>query len=213
MKRVRRHGGGAFPAWREATPPKAPCSRSTGWAYHLRNMISLLSGSTWAQQLCKAEKALLESADLSGVSCTTADTPITFKGQAQSIHSVYMACDHTVSTVHPEAPMVLMHGFGQGAASWWRCLPGLARGHASQGPVFALDWLGVGLSSRPDWTPGECPKAAEEWFVESLEKWRKKQGIERMHLVAHSLSAFGAVGYAEKYPERLETLVLASPAG
>ena len=82
-------------------------------SYHLRNMNSLLSGSTWAQQLCKAEKALLESADLIGVSCTTADTPITFKGQAQSIHSVYMACDHTVSTVHPEAPMVLMHGFGQ----------------------------------------------------------------------------------------------------
>lgn len=32
-------------------------------------------------------------------------------------------------------------------------------------------------------------------------------GIERMHLVAHSLSAFFAVRYAEQHPERLESLV------
>jgi hypothetical protein len=33
-------------------------------------------------------------------------------------------------------PIVLWHGFGQGAASWWRNLPGLARGH--DGPVRTL---------------------------------------------------------------------------
>jgi hypothetical protein len=41
-------------------------------------------------------------------------------------------------TAHPPAeggscPIVLWHGFGQGAASWWRNLPGLARAHS--GPV------------------------------------------------------------------------------
>ena len=39
------------------------------------------------------------------------------------------------------------------------------------------------------------------------------QGIERFHLVAHSLSAFFATAYAEAWPGRLETLTLASPAG
>lgn len=38
-------------------------------------------------------------------------------------------------------------------------------------------------------------------------QWRQEMGIERMHLVAHSLSAFFAVRYAERHPERLESLV------
>jgi len=39
---------------------------------------------------------------------------------------------------------------------------------------------------------------AEAFFVESLEAWREAMGIARFHLVAHSLSAFFAVAYAEK---------------
>lgn len=44
-------------------------------------------------------------------------------------------------TAHPpgeggSCPIVLWHGFGQGAASWWRNLPGLARAHS--GPVSCM---------------------------------------------------------------------------
>jgi pimeloyl-ACP methyl ester carboxylesterase len=80
--------------------------------------------------------------------------------------------------------------------------------------VYALDWLGVGLSSRPRWSCGtDDPAAAENWFAQSLESWRSALHIDRIHLVAHSLSAFFAVAYAETFPHRLESLTLASPAG
>lgn len=36
--------------------------------------------------------------------------------------------------------------------------------------------------------------------MDSLEEWRIQLGYERIHLVAHSLSAFIATRYAEKYP-------------
>jgi cardiolipin-specific phospholipase len=74
--------------------------------------------------------------------------------------------------------------------------------------VYSLDWLGVGLSTRPVWPPnGNDPAVAEAFFADSLEQWRQEMGIERMHLVAHSLSAFFAVRYAEQHPGRLESLV------
>lgn len=59
----------------------------------------------------------------------------------------------------------------------------------------------MGASSRPLWTAGDSPSEAEEWFVDSLEQWRIHLGYEKIHLVAHSLSAFIATRYAEKYPD------------
>ena len=44
-------------------------------------------------------------------------------------------------------------------------------------------------------------------YFDDASQWRQEMGIERMHLVAHSLSAFFAVRYAEQHPERLESLV------
>jgi len=81
--------------------------------------------------------------------------------------------------------------------------------------VHAVDWLGVGLSSRPDWDEksDHDPAKAEAWFVNSMEAWREARGIEKMHLVGHSMGAMIAVAYAEQYPHRLESLMLASPAG
>jgi len=74
--------------------------------------------------------------------------------------------------------------FGQGAASWWRNLRGLALGRAG-GEIYTIDWLGVGLSSRPVWgvERDTDPVKAEAWFVDSLEAWRKAKGIKKMHLV------------------------------
>jgi pimeloyl-ACP methyl ester carboxylesterase len=153
--------------------------------------------------------------------------------------------DGTLFNVVPTNRFLFLHIFlllsqpscvvSSGAASWWRCLPDLAHGHRLQGKVYAVDWLGVGLSSRPEWPRGSgsnvrtlavgaspplhtneasgtggtlervggrspngpTPRECEDFFVESFEAWRAAEGIERFHLVAHSLSAFHAVRYAE----------------
>ncbi|KAI9277245.1 Alpha/Beta hydrolase protein [Phascolomyces articulosus] len=79
----------------------------------------------------------------------------------------------------------------------------------------------MGRSSRPKWTIN--PKRNQTWdevidevedhFVESLEDWRKQVGLEKMVLMGHSLGGYFSTCYALKYPERVEKLVLISPAG
>lgn len=52
-------------------------------------------------------------------------------------------------------PLVMTHGFGSGSAMFYRNLEPLAR--RTRGPVFAVDWLGMGRSSRPDY-PVRCAR-------------------------------------------------------
>jgi cardiolipin-specific phospholipase len=83
--------------------------------------------------------------------------------------------------------------------------------------TFAVDWLGTGRSSRVPFNirPGKegSIEAAENFFIDSLEEWRKEQGIERMILFGHSLGGYLSACYAMKYPDRVEHLFLVSPAG
>jgi len=83
--------------------------------------------------------------------------------------------------------------------------------------LYAIDWLGTGRSSRvpfpykPD-QPGST-EGAENFFIDSLEAWREKVGIDKFILFGHSLGGYLSACYAMKYPERVEHLMLISPAG
>lgn len=78
-------------------------------------------------------------------------------------------------------------------------------------PVFAIDLLGFGRSSRPNFSAD--PEKIEEQYVMFLEAWREKMGIPKMILLGHSLGGFISSSYAIKYPERVEHLILADPWG
>lgn len=67
-------------------------------------------------------------------------------------------------------------------------------------PVWALDLLGFGQSSRPLF-PTDAQEA-EDQFVESIEQWRVKVGLESMILLGHNLGGYLAVSYSIKYPDR-----------
>ncbi|KAK8392715.1 hypothetical protein O3P69_014861 [Scylla paramamosain] len=104
-------------------------------------------------------------------------------------------------------PLVLLHGFGSGVGLW--CLN--FDSFAAHRPVYALDILGFGRSSRPAFT--KDPLEAEREFIMSIDGWREKVGLEKFILLGHSFGGFLAAAYAIKHPERVEHLVLADPWG
>lgn len=84
-------------------------------------------------------------------------------------------------------PLVLMPGYGAGAAFFFRSISPLASAGLR---VFAVDWLGTGLSGRPRFTPGNYEESVR-WFTDSLEEWRIANKLERFDLLGHSLGALG----------------------
>ncbi|XP_056268864.1 1-acylglycerol-3-phosphate O-acyltransferase ABHD5-like [Pseudoliparis swirei] len=105
------------------------------------------------------------------------------------------------------SPLVLLHGFGGGVALWVQNLDSLSSGR----PVYTLDLLGFGRSSRPQFSTD--PQGAEEQFVDALEEWREKVGLEDMVLLGHNLGGYLSAAYTLKYPHRVKHLLLVEPWG
>ena len=115
-----------------------------------------------------------------------------------------------------EENLVMLHGYGAGLGFFYRNFESLSR--AQGWKVYALDLLGMGRSSRPNFKIHAKDKQAkveeaESWFVDALEEWRIKRGLDKFTLLGHSLGGYLAVAYALKYPGHLDKLVLASPVG
>eukprot|EP00979_Chaetoceros_neogracilis_P001527 scaffold261_cov318-Chaetoceros_neogracile.AAC.13 len=132
--------------------------------------------------------------------------------------NIYKQNHQNASDSTDESPLVLLHGYMNGAPYFYRNLLGLSN-YAFAGQVYALDMLGWGLSSRPKFQvtskgdEKDDTYAAEQVFVESLEAWRKEHNIQKMTLGGHSMGGYMAVCYSEKYPQNVDRLILISPAG
>lgn len=121
-----------------------------------------------------------------------------------------------------QPPLVLLHGYANGSLYFYRNLHGLSKHFAT---IYAVDMMGWGLSSRPSFPTYEYDtkesdehkkqsvREAEGFFVQSLEAWRRANGIESMILGGHSLGGYVAVAYTERYSERVAKLLLLSPVG
>ncbi|KAF8423074.1 Alpha/Beta hydrolase protein [Tirmania nivea] len=112
--------------------------------------------------------------------------------------------------------LVLLHGYGAGLGFFYRNFDTLSRRPGWK--LWALDLLGMGNSSRPQFKINATDKAgkikeAEEWFIDALEEWRIKRGLDRFTLLGHSLGGYLATAYTLKYPGRVKKLILASPVG
>ncbi|KAJ2459872.1 hypothetical protein GGF42_001197 [Coemansia sp. RSA 2424] len=121
------------------------------------------------------------------------------------------------STAQQRRNLVMTHGYFTGVGFFYRNYRDL--GQVPGWDVYAIDWLGMGRSSRPAYksrrSEGEDKRVshAEEFFVESLEEWRKRMGIDKMVLCGHSFGGYMNSVYALKYPQHVEKLVLVSPIG
>ncbi|KAJ2001442.1 hypothetical protein H4R26_004131 [Coemansia thaxteri] len=113
--------------------------------------------------------------------------------------------------------LVLTHGYFSGVGYFFRNYRDLSQ--VEGWDVYAIDWLGMGRSSRPAYKSrrqdGEDVRVAhaEQFFVESLEEWRKRMRIDKMTLCGHSFGGYMSALYALKYPQHVEKLVLISPIG
>ncbi|KAK1795130.1 hypothetical protein P4O66_010311 [Electrophorus voltai] len=104
-------------------------------------------------------------------------------------------------------PLVLLHGFGGGVGLWALNLDVLSH----QRPVYAFDLLGFGQSSRACFSTDA--EEAEMQFVESIEEWRSKLGLESMVMLGHNLGGYLAAAYSLKYPSRVKHMILVEPWG
>ncbi|KAJ3256272.1 hypothetical protein HK103_005635 [Boothiomyces macroporosus] len=121
-------------------------------------------------------------------------------------------------TAHPsnQKNLVMTHGYGAGLGFYYKNYNELKKMDGFN--VYAIDWLGMANSSRPSFvkshyrdTEDKVVSDAEDFFVDSLEEWRKKMGLDQMVLLGHSLDL--STCYALKYPSRVEKLILVSPVG
>lgn len=130
----------------------------------------------------------------------------------------------------PKKKLILCHGYGAGSGLFYKNYDALAEIY----DVYALDWPGFGASNRDQarknipyvrvFDPllqkavpsrSRQPEQTVDFFVDSLEAWRKETGCgsEDVVIAGHSMGGFLATRYCFKYPEAVHSLVLMSPAG
>jgi len=102
-------------------------------------------------------------------------------------------------------PIVLLHGIYAGASSYeWRKNFDALGEHFT---VYALDWLGFGLSDKPK------IRYTGQLYVEILLDFLRDVVGEPCTVVASSLSAAYAIEAARLAPDSVDKLVLIAPAG
>lgn len=99
-------------------------------------------------------------------------------------------------------PVVLLHGLMSQSFCWLEIMPILAEyGYRSIAP----DWLGWGLSDKPDkrdfnYTPSAYLKAFSS-FIEALK-------LDKISLIVQGFLATVGIQYALKYPEKIDKLII-----
>jgi len=99
--------------------------------------------------------------------------------------------------------ILLVHGLGGSAESWTYNVDEFAK-HFH---VFAPDLIGFGHSDKPN------IRYAMKIFTNFLSKFMDAMGLKKASIVGSSMGGQIAAEFAIKYPDKIEKLVLISPAG
>ncbi|WP_437657591.1 alpha/beta fold hydrolase [Sorangium sp. So ce1182] len=106
------------------------------------------------------------------------------------------------------SPVVLLHGRGNAATTWFPLLPELARRHR----VIALDLPGFGHASSPPFEGGGFEEGLR-FFVDPVEELLLEMDLGRAALVGHSLGALVALEIALRKRARPRKLALIGAMG
>ena len=107
---------------------------------------------------------------------------------------------HVCDSQKGERCLVLLHGYLESMLVWEEFVPLLYK-HVR---VVTLDLPGHGISE----VKGEVHTM--EYLADTVAAMLDKLGIERCTIVGHSMGGYVALAFCEKYPERLDGLVLLS---
>ncbi|XP_034385124.1 1-acylglycerol-3-phosphate O-acyltransferase ABHD5 [Cyclopterus lumpus] len=177
---------------------------SSAWGY-VDSTIKWWWIPNWLPSWCPTSQIQLQTAEDMMLRCV--ERPFSKQHVPISNGNQLWTLTFSGDRVKGKTPLVLLHGFGGGVGLWAQNLDALSQ----HWPVFAVDLLGFGRSSRPRFSADA--REAEDQFVESIEQWRAKVGLESMILLGHNLGGFLAVSYSIKYPGRVKHIVLVEPWG
>ena len=102
-----------------------------------------------------------------------------------------------------EESVVLLHGFGGDLGNWLFNHQALAEGRR----VVAVDLPGHGESTK------DAGSGRLDELVAVLAEVVDGLGLQRVHLVGHSMGGAVAIGFAGRHPDRVASLVLIASAG
>ncbi|AQZ12171.1 ECM18 (YDR125C) and ICT1 (YLR099C) [Zygosaccharomyces parabailii] len=147
---------------------------------------------------------------------------------------------HNPAAAVVKTPTLLIHGYAASSMAYYRTFEGLNRQIRD---LYAIDLPSNGLSKElPLKLEGGEPvhlkvevskgdnkfkitqtidaehcksvvKQYEDYYLDSIEYWRKQNGIEKFNLVGHSFGGYIAFKYSVKYPNSVKQLGLISPLG
>lgn len=117
--------------------------------------------------------------------------------QVGGINTRYWALGEQGSSV------ILLHGIGASVEDWLLNVHVLAERHR----VYALDMVGFGRSDKPS-----APYTVS-YMAQFVKDFMDCLGIDRAHLVGHSMGGGVALQFVIRFPEKVQKLVLAASAG
>ncbi|GMG60204.1 unnamed protein product [Ambrosiozyma monospora] len=133
---------------------------------------------------------------------------------------IHEFCVHNKLPVEPgkePVDIVLVHGYGAALGFFYKNFDGLSDIPGST--LHAIDLNGFGLSGRPKFPnlKGDTVEdviESEDFYIDSFEEWRRKRGLKKIVLIAHSLGGYLSSCYYLKYGEGVVTkLIMISPVG
>lgn len=95
-------------------------------------------------------------------------------------------------------PVVFCHGWTMNHRAWFRNLAPLAR----VAHVYAIDWPGFGLSDKP-----AAASYDPAWQTALLADFLDALGLQRVHLVGHSMGGHWTTYFLLQYPDRVDRYV------
>ena len=136
-------------------------------------------------------------------------TPAAEEGEEAEAESAYAFVDTPVGSIRYAKrgeggdAVILVHGFGGDLDNWLFNIDALA----AKATVYALDLPGHGQSAK------SVPETGLEGLAKGLLGFMDALGIERAHLVGHSMGGAISMLAALEAPERVQSLTLIDSAG